>query len=438
MQISFIKYLKSSLVKDTFIYTITDAIGKAIAFLILPLISYYLSPDELGVATNFSVLTSIVTLLAGLAIVNSLPYFFYEQTKEQNRSLISNLLILCFICCIGLLALTLIFNVTIFNYLKLDIGIQALAILYVFATLINSTSLLLFRLEDKAKTFAKYQITFIILHCLLVILFVIIFKLEGKGKIYSEICTAVILSFIHIVRLIKSGYIQIKIERYYMITLIKFGLPLLPHSLSFWLKSGTDKIFITNFAGLYQNGLYSMALTINSIYSMFSNAFFQAYTPYLQKKLTNMTSETVHNDKRKIIKLSYLLIFILAIVAIFTIFCGYLILNFVVDPKYKESFIFVPYLIAGLWIYNVYQFSIQFIYKQKKTLIMGFITFTGALIQMLLSYILIKTYGAIGAAYSTIIGSLIISFGIFIYSNKVYPMPWLKVLKRSRSVNVLV
>ena len=223
-----------------------------------------------------------------------------------------------------------------------------------------------------------------------------------------------------------------------MITLIKFGLPLLPHSLSFWLKSGTDKIFITNFAGLYQNGLYSMALTINSIYSMFSNAFFQAYTPYLQKKLTNMTSETVHNDKRKIIKLSYLLIFILAIVAIFTIFCGYLILNFVVDPKYKESFIFVPYLIAGLWIYNVYQFSIQFIYKQKKTLIMGFITFTGALIQMLLSYILIKTYGAIGAAYSTIIGSLIISFGIFIYSNKVYPMPWLKVLKRSRSVNVLV
>ena len=182
MQISFIKYLKSSLVKDTFIYTITDAIGKAIAFLILPLISYYLSPDELGVATNFSVLTSIVTLLAGLAIVNSLPYFFYEQTKEQNRSLISNLLILCFICCIGLLALTLIFNVTIFNYLKLDIGIQALAILYVFATLINSTSLLLFRLEDKAKTFAKYQITFIILHCLLVILFVIIFKLEGKGK----------------------------------------------------------------------------------------------------------------------------------------------------------------------------------------------------------------------------------------------------------------
>lgn len=430
MEISIIKYLKSSLVKDTFIYTLTDAIGKAIGFLILPLISYYLSPDELGVATNFSVLTSIVTLLAGLAIVNSLPYFFYEQTKEQNRSLISNLLILCFICCIGLLVLTLIFNVTIFNYLKLDIGIQSLAILYVFATLINNTSLLLFRLEDKAKTFAKYQITFIILHCLLVILFVIVFKLEGKGKIYSEICTAVILSFIHIARLIKSGYIQIKIERYYMTTLIKFGLPLLPHSLSFWLKSGTDKIFITNFAGLYQNGLYSMALTINSIYNMFGNAFISAYIPYLQKRLSMITAENEQVEKSRIVKLNYILILLFAVVAIISIIFAWIILNYLVESKYKNSFTFVPYLITGLWIYNVYNLSIQLIYKQKKTLIMGIITFTGALIQMLLSYILIKTYGAIGVAYSTIIGSLIISFGIFIYSNKVYPMPWLKVLKR--------
>ena len=69
---------KNPLVKDTFIYTTTDAIGKGVAFLLLPLVSFYVSPEELGIATNFVVLTSIMTLLGGMAVVNSLPYFYYE------------------------------------------------------------------------------------------------------------------------------------------------------------------------------------------------------------------------------------------------------------------------------------------------------------------------------------------------------------------------
>lgn len=49
----------STLVKETFVYTATDAIGKGVSFIILPIVSYYIPPDELGIVTNFSVLVTI-------------------------------------------------------------------------------------------------------------------------------------------------------------------------------------------------------------------------------------------------------------------------------------------------------------------------------------------------------------------------------------------
>ena len=78
-----LKGRKKALVRETFVYTATDAFGRAMGFILLPFVSFYMPPDELGIATNFTVLTTIITLLAGQAVVNALPYFFYEQSKEE-------------------------------------------------------------------------------------------------------------------------------------------------------------------------------------------------------------------------------------------------------------------------------------------------------------------------------------------------------------------
>ena len=44
--------LKNSLLKETFMYTATDAVSKALSFILLPFVSFYLVPDELGIATK--------------------------------------------------------------------------------------------------------------------------------------------------------------------------------------------------------------------------------------------------------------------------------------------------------------------------------------------------------------------------------------------------
>jgi len=423
-------FKKSSLIRDTFIYTLTDAFGKALGFIILPFLSYYLTPDDLGLATNFSVLTSITVLLAGSVMVNALPYFFYDQSKEERRSFISNLLILCSVICLFLLATFFVFRNVAINYLKLEFEVILLAIPVTLAQLIQNANLVLFRLEEKPKLFAIYQVTYIVLHIILMVVMVIVLRLGGYGRIYADIVAFMVMAVFHMYRLIKEGYIEIHINFKYIKELLKFGVPLLPHSLSFWLKGGADKIIITNFCGLYQNGLYSMALTMNSIYNLVSNALMNAYVPSLQKRLSCLTQENEKSEKRSIIKQNYLIIVVFSIIAVLAVVGAWIILNYLVEEKYKESFKFVPLLILGQWIYCIYNMSIQYIYKEKKTLILGAITFTGSLIQVLLTWLFVRYWGVMGVAYAAVIGSLLISLGIFVYSNKVFQMPWFSVFSK--------
>lgn len=418
-----------TLVKETFVYTATDAIGKGVSFIILPIVSYYILPDEMGIVTNFSVLTTIITLLAGQAVVNSLPFFFYEQTKEENRSFVSNLLLICTTLCVTSLLFVLFFHSLIESYLQISLKIQLLSVIAVIAGLVNSLSFIILRLENKSFTFAKVQITQIVLHAVLVVLLVIVLGFGGFGKILSEVFASLLIAGFNLFSLFRKGYLCFEVKKDVIERLLKFGLPLLPHSLSFWLKSGMDKVFITTYCGLYQNGIYSTAVTITSLYSLVTHSFFSAYTPYLQKRLSLMTEENEKDEKLRLVKLTYLLMAAFFIVALLAIFAAWVILFYIYDNKYEEAFQFVPGLILGLYIYAIYSFTIQFIYKKKKTLVMGIITFTGSIVQMLFSYYCVSHYGTVGAVWSSILGSTLVSIAIFVYSNKVYPMPWLGFLR---------
>ena len=417
-------FLHKTLVKETFVYTLTDVIGKAMSFILLPIVSFFLPPSELGIATNFTVLTSLIILLAGLAIVNSVPYFFYEQNREENVSLVSNLLMLCLGLCVVVGGLAACFSQLIFEYLQLSLHIQLLGVVFVIGSLVSSINLILLRLENKPKQFAILQVLQIILHAIFVILFVIVLRGGGEGKIYAEVLVFSIVGMIHLAMMLRKGYLSFRFQMQWIKRLLRFGLPLLPHSISFWLKGGMDKVFITTYCGLQFNGLYSMAISVSSVYTMLMQSFFNAYTPYLQKRLAGIDGGQCYEEKRSIVKQIYLIYALFGVVGILAVVICWGIFHYMIDSKYLPAMAYIPLIILANFIYTFYNFTIEFIYKVKKTLVMGIITFTGSLIQMLLSYVLIKEYGVMGAVYSLLIGNTMVTIGISVYSNMVYRMPW--------------
>jgi Na+-driven multidrug efflux pump len=61
---------------------------------------------------------------------------------------------------------------------------------------------------------------------------------------------------------------------------------------------------------------------------------------------------------------------------------------------------------------------------------LGIITFSIAILNVVLNYFLIKLNGPIGAAQSTFFSFFFMFILSFTYANKLYPMPWLNILKK--------
>ena len=93
---------------------------------------------------------------------------------------------------------------------------------------------------------------------------------------------------------------------------------------------------------------------------LFLMAFLNAYTPNLQKRISEMNEETEKKEKRWMVKSSYLLgcVFI-ALSVIVIVVCKYL-MAFVLDSKYNDSFQFIPWILISLSFYAFYTIITQF------------------------------------------------------------------------------
>lgn len=421
--------ISNPLIKNSLIYALTDGVCKALSFILLPFVSYYLLPDELGIVANFDVLQSILVLLAGQATVNALAYFYYDRSHKKVAELVSSLLFI-------IIALSVIFVIIIFfstdiinQYLGLTIGLQILAVVTSVLNLLYGINMILYRLEDKPHVFAKLQLLTAFIQIGLLVLLVMNFKMGALGKIISSIGGYTLLSGLHLFLLFKRGYITKNISIEAIKQLLNFQIPLLPHSLSFWIKSGLDKVLLTTYCGLTANGLYSMSLSFGAIYTLFTQSFMMAYTPYLQKRINSMKSDNEKEEKSSFVRQSYL-ISILFIGLFFFVVAGcWLVIRYLLSDKYLDSFQFIPYIMFSQMIYAFYNLVIQFPYTVKKTMGLGAITFAGSCIQIFITYVLVRSIGINGIKYSMVIGSLIIMLGVWWYSNRVYPLPWFSFAK---------
>lgn len=412
------------------LYTITDCISKGIGFLILPVVTYYIVPEQMGIVSNFDVLQQILTLLAGQAIVNALPYFYYGRKKENVAKWVSNVLFIVIVCNIAFSAIILCFSEIIQKFLYITLALQLLTIISGVFLMIQNMNLILYRLEEKPLKFCFFQLSYVFVQVALVIFLVMVLKLEAVGKILSVVVAHVAVGIIHLYQMYKRDYIIFKFDKESIKEALHFGIPLLPHSLSFWIKGGMDKIMLTTFCGLSINGLYSLALTFGAMFSILNTAFSNSFVPYLQKRLSGMTMDNERSEKRKIVIMSYQIGGVFCLIGIGVIIICWIAINNFLDSKYIPSFEFIPYIILSQVIYVFYNLTIQYPYSVKKTLGLGTITFSCSLLQLIATYIFVNLLGKDGIKISIIIGSLATCLGVWIYSNRVYPMPWLTFYKK--------
>lgn len=418
------KITNHPLFKSSIIYAISDAINKAVPFIILPILSYYLLPSDYGIVANFGVLFAIFSIFVTAGVDGAISVNYFRLSKNELSRFIFNSILIISVLGVFLIFLVLLFDDLIYSFVKIPNSYQVLTVLMAVSAAFTGINLSLWRLEEKALRFGIYKFSQTIFDISVSLILVAIYKLGWVGRVNGMLLASIVFGLCSLYIVYKRGYLKLSPSKSLVFSILAFGLPLIPHSLSFWLRSGVDRILITKYVGEYATGLYATGFQFGVLVSFITLSFNNAFVPYMFRLLSEEDEGILFYNKNllKKIILSGIVILIFTCL-IFTFFSKYILLYFFADAYYEASQ-FIFWAILSQTFQGMYLFFVNYIFFVKKTKILAVITFVCSLLQVVLSFYLINFLGAIGAAYATAIISFVNFLMVAWYSNKVYPMNW--------------
>ncbi|WP_297442325.1 oligosaccharide flippase family protein [Sulfurimonas sp.] len=413
--------MSKKLLKNSFIFILGDILNRSVPFFMLPILTRYLTPDDYGIISIFSVSVGILSVFIGLSVEGAINVNFFQLTKEKLKEYIGNTIIILNISTILVLLIVLLFFPYILQHLKLEKEWLIVAVFLAFSQFFTTINMLLWTAEQNPKAYSFYKIVQTLITTILSILLVVGLGLGWEGQLLATSIASVLFSMISFIFILKRGYLIFKFNKNYLEDALKFGVPLVPHALSGWIKTGADRVVLMSLLGATATGIYSVGYQLGMVISIIVTAFNKAWSPYLFKILANNPSQ---KQKKQLVFYSYIYFIAIFFLAIVVSYILELIIPYFLGERFIQSSKYILYFSLAFAFGGMYFMVTNYIFFVKKTHILAMITFATAIIHIALLYILISLHGAIGAAEATLLSYIITFIVTWWLSNKVYAMPW--------------
>jgi len=268
--------------KESFIYLIGELINKALPFLLLPYLTRKLGTEGFGELSYYLTILALVSIFIGLSQEGAVTrYFYFYGNKAIDlivRAGYAYNIVFSGICLIiaWILKSEIIAYITLiatFNsFLSVQLALrqaQKQPIRYIVIQFLSSISLVIFTF-----LMLEYIAGNQVINRLLALLFssalvfsITYFFINKKLKINRKFS--------------KASY------KAALLYIFSFGIPLILHQFSFFMKGQVDRIFIYKLYSTTELGVYAAGVQISSILTIFFIALNKAIIPYYYKGLKN-------------------------------------------------------------------------------------------------------------------------------------------------------
>ena len=414
------KINKNSLAFSISTYTLINIINKGIPFLLLPVLTHYLDPTDYGILTNVESLLTISITLIGINLSSAVTRQYVKKDIDMKNYVYTGLRVIM----ISFFLVTIIYSSFasfIYEYTGIPLNIIYFVSIYSLLDNVMETLLAMWRMEDKPLNYGVFRICRTIIEIGLSVMLVVAYQYDWFGRFIGIYIGGILSGVYALFYLYKKGFLSGKYISDYKTHFLKYGLPLIPHSISGVIILYSDKIVITKMLGLEDNGIYSVAFQIGMAISLLQNSFNQAWVPWLFKKLA-LNSE---NEKRKLVKITYLYMLAMLGVVIVLWLITPLIYYFLGDV-FSDGMELVTIIGLGFAFNGMYKMMVNYLFYAEKTKFISIVTIGMAVFNIGLNIVLIDEYGLIGSAYSSALTFFLEFVIIWYFSQRVYPMPWFK------------
>lgn len=356
--------------------------SKGVNFLLLLVLANYIAPLEYGYLSLF---TSVVMVIGYFIAFSTEGYFtiaYFKDGEEARKKVFTCILVTSTLVLVTLICVLVVWDHSLAESMTLPVYSLYLAAITVFFNVFFHTLLEYYRIKEDVKIYGILSCSNVLLNFVLSILFVKTFLLGWEGRLYAMIACSAVYGLFALIFFVKEGFIT-KIDKKYWKQMLIWGIPLIPHLATGFIKQGCDRFIINNYHSTEDVGIFSFAMNLATIITMIGFGFNQSNSVDIfkicgDKQKSNAEKLNYLSKQRKRFLLLYLSCSIIVVVVCMATVP-------VLLPKYADSLVFLPILgVYGLLVcyYLVYT-NYLFFYNKTKELM--FITFGTSLIHLLLS-----------------------------------------------------
>lgn len=406
------------LLSNTAILGAGTFISKVLVFLLMPLYTALLSTEEFGTADIITQTANLLIPLAVLGIGDGLFRFALDSDEKRRKEVFGNAIA---VMLLGMPALALL--VQLLRFFDIYDGYLLLLFFYVCAANIHLICANYLRACNRTKAFALQGIANTVLTILLNVLFLVVFDMGILGYVLSVAVSDLLITVAIFFSCKLYREISFNFKNKSLITsMLRFSIPYIITTLMWMITSTSDRFIVAAFCGTSENGLYAAAYKIPTLISLAGGVFIEAWQFSSVNDAKKEERAAFFGDVYK----NYIGIMFMGGSAIVAL--SKLLTSLLLNESYYSSWKYVPVLTLAM-IFSAFSAFMGSVYFLEKKSLRSFLTAgVGALTNIILNFVLIPHFGAMGAAVATVV-SYVIAFAIRAFDTGKYLKFNLRVIK---------
>lgn len=411
-----------SLAGQSIIYGLGGILPKIIGFLLIPLYTQFLSPADYGILALITSIGAVLSILYELGISGAVTRFYYDylDKPDEMRAYIATIWVFLtgFAFAFSLLLtwqgdvlFSLLFKETPFYPYGLYI-----VWLSFFATA-DVIPLMLFRVREQATVYVVYTVSRFLISTVAIIYFVAYLQRGAVGSLEGQFL-ANLIYFIPFTWVTLRSAMPVLRRRFIKMTL-RFSLPLVPHQLSGWALSISDRILLERYVSLDQLGLYSLGYRLAMVLDIILTSINMAWAPFFYR-----TASTEEDAPHTIARITTYFTILMLSLSLPVALLAKDILVIMSNPAFHDAYQVVPVVVLAFIAHGFYYMLVNQLFYAKKTRNLPIYTIVAASINIGLNLLTLSQFGIMAAAWNTVVGYAVLAFLVYFESRQVYPVPY--------------
>lgn len=406
--------MSNKILRSSFIYLALGFLPMGINFLLSPLYSHILTPEQNALLSQATIFQGFLGVFLSLSIDSAFSRFYFDFYKDEKklREYMSSVIIFIVLLSSFVLVLLhlwgdplfLVFQKNqVFTFHKYGIWV----FYSTFCVIVQSIFLSYYRNKEKIMGFAIVSLSYFLLSVCGILIGLLYFEAGAYGSLVGRAVAYSALTIIVLTFFFRYAGFHLKIK--YLKDSLRYSIPVIPYLLLMTLYGNIDRILIERYFSLGELGVYNFAFVISGAVSVLLSSGQNVISPMVYKLL----SEDVVEEGKVRNAFKWFHFICLSLIC----------LGLGLAVKFTEIFIAAQYqsileYIGTLFLAYVfrayYLIYVDSLFFYKKTRWIFLITLGSFMIGLASNLLLIPTLGILGVCISVMIINLTQAAGAYI------------------------